>query len=198
MTPLDCDGASGKPASTKVVFDAPRVELDQLSFELKQWADERLVPKILVATQSRVIEAIVDESGDLLPSVPVETFEAEDTSLWDIAALLSSPHVSAIAATRLLGSALSDDALKLSAQDLLSLPLPRNDRPWRRAGLLFQEASGEEDQSRRLELLRESASEMCRAYAVDDASDLLRWWMERLPRPRAGEVASHDVDVAEV
>ena len=52
---------------------APVVDVDRLraSSNLGDWVDQRLVPKLLVATQSKVIEVLPDEAGTLLPSVPV-------------------------------------------------------------------------------------------------------------------------------
>ncbi len=59
-------------ASTKYnksSFDVPIVDLHSLGADdpaLAQWAERRLIPKVLVATQTRVIEAIVDERRNSL------------------------------------------------------------------------------------------------------------------------------------
>jgi SAM-dependent methyltransferase len=168
----------------KESFDAPRVDVAALADDLRQWAEQRLVPKVLVATQARVLEAIVDESGVLLPSVPVLTVLSKGESLWKIAALLVSPPVCAIASYRHLGTALSSDALKLSAQDVLVLPLPQFDAYWTIAGALFEQAS-EADLVERTRLLRASGAAMCAAYGVADSSELMQWWEERMPKMRA-------------
>lgn len=164
----------------KEKFNAPCVVLGLLGEEMQSWAKARLVPKVLVATQTRILEAIVDEDGELLPSVPVLTVESSTVDLWKIAALLSSPPISAIAAHRHLGSALSSNALKLSARDLLALPLPADDRHWTSAANIFKQASQSEQNARRT-LLRQSASEMCAAYGVENPGELLEWWEQRLP-----------------
>ncbi len=169
----------------KVTFQAPRVDVETLDEELRAWAKARLVPKVLVATQTRVLEAIVDDSGELVPSVPVLTVESERENLWKIAALLSSPPVAAIAARRHLGSALSADALKLSASEILALPLPRIQERWTRAGELFRQASGSGEPTR-TELLEASAAEMCAAYGIEEVDGLLEWWRRRTPN-RTGE-----------
>ncbi len=44
--------------------------------------------------------------------------------------MLAAPAVSAWALAHYRGSALSRDALKLSATQVLELPLPVDDRPW--------------------------------------------------------------------
>ncbi len=110
-------------------FMAPRVPVASLSPALQAWATSRLVPKVLVATQTRVIEAVVDAAGAWLPSVPVITVLPRDPAdLWRIGAVLCAPAASAWAATTYLGAALSVGAIKLSAAQVLTIPVP--DRPW--------------------------------------------------------------------
>ena len=52
-------------------FDAPRVALDRLDARMTEWARRRLVPKVLVANQTKIIEAVCDPEGAWLPGVPV-------------------------------------------------------------------------------------------------------------------------------
>ena len=172
----------------KAAFEAPRVDLDALDDNLRRWASERLVPKVLVATQTRVLEAIVDERGELIPSVPVLTVQSSPDNLWKIAALLTSPPIAAIAARRHLGSALSADALKLSAKDVVALPLPRLHEHWAVAAEFFERAS-RADGTNFAALLTASANEMCVAYGVDNADALVTWWEERVPKPAPIDVA---------
>lgn len=54
-------------------YSAPRVALDRLSPSMQRWARQRLVPKVLVANQTKVIEAVHDVDGAWLPGVPVIT-----------------------------------------------------------------------------------------------------------------------------
>jgi len=163
-------------------FSAPRVVVSELSEDLQVWARKRLVPKVLVATQTKILEPIVDGDGVLLPSVPVVSIEAPVDALWRIAALLVSPPVAAIAASRHLGAALSADALKLSARDIGSLPLPANEHWWNVAAVVFEQASASVSESERFERLVECAEAMCAAYGAADDHELMRWWIERLPR----------------
>ncbi len=167
-------------------FQAPRVKLSGLSPELRQWAAKRLVPKVLVATQTRVLEPIVDMNGSMLPSVPVLTIEAPVGSLWGIAALLISPPISAIAASRHFGAALSSDALKLSARDVLALPLPHDKQLWARAATAFKAASAAQTHHQRQRELASCAQLMCGAYGVEDCAELFDWWAARLPGAAAG------------
>ncbi|HEY3484012.1 MAG TPA: N-6 DNA methylase, partial [Ilumatobacteraceae bacterium] len=76
-------------------YIAPRVALDRLDPPTRSWADRMLVPKVLVANQTRTIEAVVDPTGAWLPSVPVVTCLPRDAAfLWEVAAVLTSPVAS--------------------------------------------------------------------------------------------------------
>ena len=144
-------------------FAAPRVDVDALAPILQVWAASRLVPKVLVATQTRVIEAVADPAGEWLPSVPVITVTPRaPADLWRVAAVLSAPPVSAWAATTYLGAALSVRAIKLSASQVLTVPLPG--RPWDDAATA----------------LAEGDIESCaRRMDVAFGTDLFDWWQER-------------------
>ncbi len=152
----------------KTRYDAPRVALDGLSPAIAAWAASRLVPKLLVATQSKVLEACVDEAGAWLPSVPVLTVTPHaGIDLWDLAAVVCSPVATSWALSHYGGGGLSHDAVKLSARQLLTLPVPA--RPWTQAG-----------EALRLGRLAEYGRTMIEAYCVDP-EPLLSWWLNRLP-----------------
>ncbi len=144
-------------------YTAPRVDLSALTPALAVWAARRLVPKVLVATQTRVIEAVVDVDGAWLPSVPVITVTPRTPeALWRIAAVLAAPPVSAWAAATYLGAGLSGGAFKLSARQVLGLPLPR--RPWDDATDALRTGD-----------VHGCAELMCAAYEIDDPA-VLTWW----------------------
>ncbi|HET6561197.1 MAG TPA: N-6 DNA methylase [Marmoricola sp.] len=157
---------------------APTVDLDALEADpaLARWARARLVPKVLVGTQGRVVEAVVDATGELLPSVPTVTVTAPPERLWHVLAVLLAPPVVAHAATRYAGTGLTMRSVKLSAKQVAALPLPPDPDGWDRAAGLLPTA--QRDDERRPELLAEVAGLMCRAYGVDDPG-VLRWWLER-------------------
>jgi SAM-dependent methyltransferase len=150
-------------------FVAPRVDLGRLGSadaRLASWFRSRLGPKVLVATQTRVIEAVADPVGAWLPSVPVIAVEPTRTAdLWAIAAVLTAPPISAWALSRHMGAGLGVWTLKLSASQLLDLPLPR--RSWPDAA----------DQLRRGDV-EGCARAMCDAYglAPPAAEALFGWW----------------------
>ena len=172
----------------KSSFQYPRVQLSQLDLRMRQWATMRLGPKLVLATQTKVLEAAVDEEGNSLPSVPVISVRASDEAdLWRLGALLTSPPVTAIAARRHLGAALSTEALKLSASDVLRLPLPENNQAWCRAGEYFREASRAREAEARRSALTDAAAAMCEAFGLVDDASILTWWRSRLPRLRQGK-----------
>jgi hypothetical protein len=168
----------------KQLYTHPRVQLSGLDDKLRRWANQRLVPKLLVATQTRVLEVIVDEAGDLLPSVPVVTVLATGASLWHIGAVLSCPPVTMVAARRHLGAALNADALKLSASDVLELPIPEPCAAWDAGAESYRLAFNASDPDERRRHLLRSGQEMCAAYALSDDADLLDWWTQRFPPGR--------------
>ena len=172
----------------KTDYTAPVVDLNALrsESELGDWAANRLVPKLLLATQTRVIEVVVDEAGVLLPSVPVITVTTHGISLWHAAAALMSPPITAWAAARYMGAALSIDALKLSASQVLSLPLPPSSAAWDSAAALIRDASNTSSSApHRKQRLEEAGALMCDAYGVCDADQLMNWWRGRLNKERS-------------
>ncbi len=167
----------------KTKYDAPTVDLEALEADgtLAAWARSRLVPKVLVATQGRVIEAVVDEHGAWLPSVPVLTLTVAPDRLWHALAVLLAPPVAALAAARYLGTAMAPTAIKLSARQVMALPLPADLEAWDRGAELVRRAQGTDvgDDAERLRLLVAGAEAMCDAY--DDRA-AYAWWRERILR----------------
>ena len=94
---------------------------------LASWVGARLVPKVLVASQGRVVEAVLDEVGHLVPSTPVVSVEPRpgvDVTPAHLAALLSSPVASAWVHRQAAGSGLGAGRCRVSARLLTGLPLP--------------------------------------------------------------------------
>jgi hypothetical protein len=149
---------------------------------LARWAERVLVPKLLVATQTRVIEVIVDEVGNMWPSVPVIAVVAAPEQLWPLAAALASPPVSADSLRHHAGSALSGDAIKLSAKQILETGLPAESSAWEQGTECLRAASdaavGGDASTWRAQLQR-FGMHMCEAYGVD--RDVFAWWLARVP-----------------
>jgi hypothetical protein len=152
-------------------FAAPAVDVDRLLVEapasLARWVTDRLRPKVVVATQTRIVEAAVDADGCFVPSVPVLSVEPRDAeSVWRLGAALCSPVVSAWAASTFLGAGLTSRAIKLSARQVLEAPLPGADpAALDEAGSLLSVGD-----------VHRCASLTMRAYGLDDTHPALAWW----------------------
>lgn len=170
----------------KSTFVRPVIEIAALVADraMQDWAARRLVPKLLVATQTKVIEVVIDEVGDLLPSVPVVTVTAPSERLAHVAAALSSPPVVAVAAARVFGAALSADAIKLSAKQLMELPAPSEGSDWDAGAAAFLAASRSTTPKEWREAMNVMATCMCRAYNVTNEVELMSWWSSRFPEWR--------------
>ncbi len=113
---------------------------------LRSWAARRLVPKVVVATQTAVVEAAVDDGGTWWPSVPVISVVCErvpdDTEhRWLVAAALLAPPVTAWALGRAGGTAMGSRSVKLSARQVAAVPLPVEEGPWSEAARLLADAA---------------------------------------------------------
>ncbi|KRB73004.1 hypothetical protein ASE01_19695 [Nocardioides sp. Root190] len=171
-------------------YDAPSVDLDALRADgrLAGWADARLVPKLLVAGQGRVIEAVADEAGAWLPSVPVLSVAPHDPAdVWRLLALTLAPPVVAHAAARYLGTGLSPGSVKVSARQFAALPLPADRSAWAVGADLARRAQAAEGDAR-VELLGEVGRVMAAAYTrageAGTHPDCFDWWWDRVRRPR--------------
>ena len=161
--PGSADGGSPIPGSTTAALDGA----------LERWVRQRLVPKVVLATQTKVLEAAVDLDGAWVPSTPVISVHADGADLWKIAAALTAPAVSAWALQRHAGAALHPDAIKLSARQVLEVPLPVDEPAWREGAAAM--AAGR---------ILEAGAAMTRAYGSTD--DVFEWWRGRLPRAARG------------
>lgn len=165
-------------------FSRPVVDRDALASDaaMTRWLGARLVPKIIVATQTKVIEAWVDERGAVAPLVPLITVEPrEGTDLWLLAAAVASPVVAARALALYAGSALSPGAIKLSAKQLLAMPLPIDLAAWRESAAAFREASCARDDHAHGAALLRFARRSCASHALEprETAEVLRFWLSR-------------------
>ncbi len=165
----------------------PRVDRAALARDsaLGGWMSKRLTSKVLVATQTRVIEALVDEDGGALPLVPLLSVSPrEGVDVWMIAAAVASPLVAARAVALYSGSALSSGAIKLSAKQLLAMPLPRDERLWRTSAQEFKAASLSTTVAAREEHLVRYAEASLASHGLthEDARAVLEFWNARRAR----------------
>ncbi len=186
------DGGSGPRLVTSGAIDPLRRRATPTRFAKRTWADPRVDvggaderaarwlaaqsgPKVLVATQTRVIEAVVDERDELVACVPVIVVRPHDPDeVWHLAAALHAPVASAWLLRRSVGTALSNDACKPTVALLDQLPLPNDRARWNRAATLARAVAAGDDR------WEEFGAAADAAYGVDDLG-LRNWWLDRLP-----------------
>ena len=173
-------------------WQAPVLHLDRIDdLAVREWFAARCRPKLMLATQTSVIEAIVDIDGSLVPSVPVLVVEPLDEDmLWRLAAALTSPAASAWLYQRAAGTGLSRTAIRLRAREVAGLPLPSNSDAWDTAaehGKTAHESSANGDMETYLRELRNMATAMDAAYGVQKSVGA--WWWGRLNRRMVGKRA---------
>jgi hypothetical protein len=165
-------------------WSAPRVDASRLGERMSSWLSRRLVPKVLVATQTRVVEVVVDEAGELAPVTPTISVMASGASIWHVGAAIASPVACAVALTRHAGAGMSPDAIKLSARQVLALPLPRPGPAWDAGAAALREASMSADTWTRWSCLRVMGERMVEASGATGGGPALSWWLERLETDR--------------
>ena len=185
LDPAHCRWSVAPVRIFKQSWAAPVIRLGNLSEEMRRWAESRLQPKVLLPTQTRVLEPVLDEHGRWLPSVPVitiRTSNADDLPL--VAALLASPIAAIIAMHRHLGAARSPQAIKVSASNVMNLPTPDNVAAWRQGGTSFVDAQNASNSDDRIKALTACARSIHAAFGIGDAASdaLVTWWRERLPK----------------
>ena len=176
---------SVKFAGTK--WNAPLLAVEEVPDPaVRAWFVDRLVPKILLASQTPVLEAVVDPDGLLAPSVPVISIEPADPEMiWHVAAVLTAPTTCAAFLAEAAGTGMSSSAIRVRARSVAALPLPVASTAWDRAASAAQRAHVswvENDESAHSEALFEVAKAMIEAYEGDE--DLFVWWSSRLRKRR--------------
>ena len=163
----------------KQAFAAPRVDLAALDEPMLAWAHRKLVPKVLVATQTRVIEAVADPTGDWLPGVPItsvtpivckvagEQFPDLDRAIWELAAVLTSPVATIAAWWASAGSGLSSNSLRISPHLIAATPWPQGDLTdaveYLRNGQII-----------------ECGQAVSAACGIEESHPAVQWWTSRL------------------
>ncbi len=156
-------------------WDAPVVDLRRLPSDAppvaQRWVRRTRAPKLVVATQTRVVEAAVDVEGTWVPSVPTLAVVPHDAGdLWRLAAAVLSPAATAWLARRSAGTGLDRGALKVAGPDLATLPLPLDDEAWAAAAdALRAHLAGPTPAG-----LDRYLAAAGRAYATD--ASLAAWW----------------------
>lgn len=166
-------------------WTAPWVDLTSLAAEsvrLSNWVDRLLVPKVLVATQTRVIEAAADPEGDLVPFTPVVAVVPNgEVGVAHLEAALLAPAATAWAFRRFGGGAMSATALKLAARQILELPVPVDRDAWDDAVRLLARARSDAANSGASPAIEWAAfGRLMEASWGRTGDDVLEWWLPRV------------------
>jgi hypothetical protein len=155
------------------VVDLARVERGGTR-AARQWVARTRLPKVVVATQTPVLEPAVDEAGTWVPSVPVlSVVPNAQADLWRLAAALAAPASTVWLLRRAPGTALARGALKVAAPDLLALPLPADERRWDDAAAAVRAFVARPSDETREAFLAAAAT----AYRTP--ASLTDWWRRR-------------------
>ncbi len=184
VEPLDTRWGIDEARFAKQKWMRPTLDENRLAANERvfRWYQARRVPKLLLATQTRVLEVVVDPEGILVPITPVISVEADPDRLWHLAAALTNPVTSIVAFRRTAGAALASNAIKVSASQVLALPLPASGDAWDRGADLAKSLALDLDKtsgSARKQHLNELGAVMCDAYNVAPDGPL-QWWSDRL------------------
>ncbi len=160
------------------LWDKPVIDPDLLDAKVRRWLENQLKPKVVLPTQSKVLEPFVDVEGIVAPATPVLAIHAPVHQLHHIAAVLLAPPVVAWALQRSFGSAMSLDAVKLSATQVQRLPLPQRAKHWDLAAELLR-TSSPETADEALNLAKSVAQLMMEAYGAKP--EVMTWYETRFP-----------------
>ena len=174
---------------------APTVDMAALTTahpRVGRWAAARLRPKVLVATQTRIVEAVADPEGDCVPMTPSISVEPIDDliDVWYLVAALGAPPVAAFAVREHLGTGRSASALRWSAAGVLEVSLPVDAELWDRGAALARELHRHDPApttpgtavTTRQALLDEFGVVMTEAHGLAGDHPVVAWWSERIPR----------------
>jgi len=178
IDPATCWWGERRVKFNKQYFERPRVDLSKLEGRFVEWADRKLVPKVLVANQTRLVEAVADVEGAWIPGVPVTSVVPTDIdgpdglhrALFEIEAVLCSPVAAAMSWHLGGGTGLSTQTVRLSPAVLADVPWPAGDLTPAIEAFRNGDVHG-------------GAAAVLEAYALDrnTADALLTWWSRGLP-----------------
>ena len=160
-------------------WSRPIVARTGLSPRVARWFDAQLGPKVLLATQSKLLEPVIDRTGDLMPATPLIAIHADTADLDHIAAVLLAPPVVLWAWRRWFGTALTVDAVKLAARQVGELPLPTDRERWDEAATLIAATDSHDPEG----VVPQVGAIMTEAYGA--SSEVFEWWLDRLNAARS-------------
>lgn len=174
--------------STRILkqrWESPRVDEGQLRGDarLSKWVESRGVEKVVVATQTRVVEAFVDPLGEFAAVTPmISVMSTDNFDVWKLGAAIGSPVCSMHAMRMFGGAAMHADALKMSARQVMELPMPIDERAWGEGAAMFEQLHDAKCDEACADGLQSFGAKMCDAYRVGERErdELMGWWLGRL------------------
>lgn len=171
---LDAMAWGERPATFgKRRWERPDVDLGGALAEntrVARWVRRVRRPKVVIASQTRVVEAAADRAGSWIPAPPVVSVVPHlPEHVSRVGAVLCAPPVSAWVAQRMAGAALSPGSLRITGPLVASIPLPIDRNGLDRAEYAFEDHGPD---------YPELATAMFRLpRGQHDA--VLEWWTER-------------------
>ncbi len=162
----------------------PRVDPTRLAGRSAAWVSRQGGPTVLVATQTRVLEAVADADGELVASVPALVVVPHDPAdLWHLLAALAAPSASVRVARAAAGTGLSRDACRPTPALLGGLPVPggpAGDAVAAELAALHARGAAGGTVPSRDDLVRIGAAADAALGVADPVG--LAWWADRLPQ----------------
>jgi len=163
------------------VWNQPWVDLERLravSARIDRWVTSIDRPKVLVAAQTTVIEAVGDPDSLFVPSTPVIAVVPHDPEdLARILAALSGPTATAWLWHRLGGNGITAGVLRPTSAALAQIQVPTAETMATRIAALNAAASGSGDWETFVELDRSMVGGGC-------SDDIGQWWLHASARSR--------------
>ncbi len=168
----------------------PTVDLEALAAQdptLATWFAAVAAPKVLVASQGRVIEAVLDADGMMVPSTPVIAVvprAGAGCTPAHVAALLCAPIVSAWLHRAATGTGMGQGTCRVTARFVSTIPLPRHRDAWDEAAVAAADATAAsaagDATSWDVQLTRLGAL-MNESYGLGVDDPVLEWWQDQRP-----------------
>lgn len=166
-------------------FSAPLAdpgELTEHSPRVARWSTARAVPKVLVASQTKVLEAAIDPHGRCVPVTPVVSVEPTgECSVAALAAMLSAPSNSALLATGAAGTGLSSATLRVGASAVTGLVVSLDPEVWSAAEEIWETFETAARATSTPGQWFAIGVELERLLGREADERVITWWVERLP-----------------
>lgn len=174
-----------------VSLQRPVVDVAALAADrsMGAWVRSLAVPKVLIASQGRVLEVIVDAAGSLVPSTPVIAVVPDtDVDVWHLAAAISSPLASVRLHDEAGGTGMDGRGCRVTAGFVGALALPTDRAAWddaADAARLATTASARGDAVTWAEQLDRLGAAL---VGPGDRGDVLGWWIRQRPQWRGARL----------